>query len=499
MAIFSEIDAQVTALRALLGADADGEELAERMSALDDKEIVDVIGFASGLMRGAERIGIIGAGIAAARSKRETGHSGLAQTRGHRNPVGLVQEITGISRSEAQKHIRLGEAVLDAVTSNDSPPIPHTTGTVADAPPPPAPDRAVSSPWHAPLGASLMRDEISSAQHDAILRGLGEPPDGSPRARELWGLAVEQLILEAPQRTPEELRNAARTIRDRLDPEGALRRFDERFERRSFRMYTDADGIRRANIAFDDDGAAWVQTIIDSALRPRRGGPRFVDTSERVHAEALSSDPRTDDQLAYDLILDVLRAGALADAPTVFGTRQAGVRMVHVVDTDSGAEDPTTRTAAHTEDGLMTLPASIADQRACDAGIMRVSVDRSGNPLDVGREQRLFTPKQRVALAIRDGGCRWRGCDRPASYCEAHHIDHFSDGGRTDIDRGILLCRFHHMNLHHGRWRITRDDKADFVLHHPLGETFVLTPRAALCSTWSGIDPPPRRFRVPAA
>ncbi|WP_309103199.1 DUF222 domain-containing protein [Microbacterium sp.] len=497
MAIFSEIDAQVAALRALLGADADGEELADRMSALDDKEIVDVIGFASGLMRGAERIGIVGAGIAAARSTREVGHAGLAQTRGHRNPAGLVQELTGVSRNEAQKQIRLGEAVLDAVKSDKSPASPQVADVESDAPAPPAADRADSSPWHAPLGASLMRDEISSAQHDAILRGLGEPPDDSREAREVWGLAVGQLILEAPQRTPEELRNAARTIRDQLDPDGAMRRFDERFERRSLRMYTDADGRRHANIAFDDEGAAWVQTIVDSALRPRRGGPRFVDDTERARAEELSTDPRTNDQLAYDLILDVLRAGALADAKSVFGTRQAGVRLVQVVDTAARADEPTA--PARTEDGLITVPGPMADQHACDAGTVRVSVDRAGNPLDVGREQRLFTPKQRIALAIRDGGCRWRGCDRPASYCEAHHVDHFSDGGRTDVDRGILLCRFHHMNLHHGRWRISREDKGDFVLHHPSGDTVVLKPRLALAATWAGIDPPPRRFRPRAA
>ena len=498
MEIFSEIDTQIAALRDLLGADADGVELAERMSALDDDDVISVIGWASALMRGAERIAIVGAGIAAARSTREAGHSGLAQTRGHRSPAGLVQELTGASRSEAQKHIRLGETLLGTAPRGESADERQEAGVRPDAlsaPSSPAP----SPPWHAPLGAALMRDEISSAQHEAILRGLGEPPDDSPDTRAVWTLAVEQLIVEAPARTPEELRNAARTIRDRLDPEGALRRFDERFERRSFRMYTDADGRRHANIAFDDEGAAWVQTIVDSALRPRRGGPRFVDAAERSRAEELSADPRTNDQLAYDLILDVLRAGALADAKAVFGTRQAGVRLVQVIDTDAAVDEPTAAARAYTEDGHTTLPGSIAEQHACDSGIVRVSVDLGGNPLDVGREQRLFTPKQRLALAIRDGGCRWRGCDRPASYCEAHHIDHFGEGGRTDVDRGILLCRFHHMNLHHGRWRISRESKGDFVLHHPSGDAVVLKPRIALTSAWAGIDPPPRRFRPTAA
>src|SRR5690606_11411752 len=102
-----------------------------------------------------------------------------------------------------------------------------------------------------------------------------------------------------------------------------------------------------------------------------------------------------------------------------------------------------------------------------------------------------------IALAIRDGGCRWRGCDRPASYGEAHHIDEWhADRGRTDIDRGILLCRHHHMQLHHGGWRITGEGKGEFLLHPPGGEPAIpLRARAALVAAWAGIDPPPRRFR----
>lgn len=119
-------------------------------------------------------------------------------------------------------------------------------------------------------------------------------------------------------------------MRDQLDPDGAERRFAERYERRGFRIWTDADGVERGRIDFEDDGAAWIRTIRDAALRPRRGGPRFVDSAESRRGQQLIDDPRTNDQLSYDLLLDLLRAGALADAATVFGTRQAGVRVVQV-------------------------------------------------------------------------------------------------------------------------------------------------------------------------
>ncbi|GAB6858184.1 HNH endonuclease signature motif containing protein [Microbacterium xylanilyticum] len=231
-----------------------------------------------------------------------------------------------------------------------------------------------------------------------------------------------------------------------------------------------------------------------AALRPRRGGPRFVDADENARAADLVADPRTNDQLSYDLLLDLLRAGAFAEPEAVFGTRQAGVRLVQTVD-GQGVLAP----VARTEDGLTALPAAVAERRICEAGSVPVTVDSCGNPLDVGRESRLFTPRQRIGLAIRDGGCRWNGCDRPASYCEAHHIDEWArDDGRTDIDRGILLCRFHHMQLHHGGWRITRHRTDEFVLHDRGGGQTVLHPRLPLRYAWGDVDPPPKRFR-PAA
>ncbi|KRA23924.1 hypothetical protein ASD65_05430 [Microbacterium sp. Root61] len=497
MAIFSEILEHLEVLRDALGADTASGVLPSQVAALDDDAVVVVITAASGIIRAAEKVRITASGIAAVRSTRESGHGGLAQTRGHHSPVALIQELTGATRADAIKHVRLGESLLTgagiAGRGDVEVRLDHETHSDTDP---------IREAWHGALGRALLDGTISSAQHEAILRGLGEPPDTDEHSAyfaEAWSLAAEQLGREAADRTVEELARAARTVRDQLDPEGAQRRYDERSERRSFRLWTDADGVRRASLTFDDLGGAWVQTIVASALRPRRGGPRFVDPTEKAQAEKLVEDARTNEQLAYDLILDVLRAGALADATAVFGTRQAGVRvLVTAQDLQAGLEEsPAT---SLTEDDQLALPAWLIAQRVCDTGTVRCTVDREGNPLDLGREERLFSSKQRIALAVRDGGCRWRGCDRPASYCEAHHIDHYAEGGSTDIDRGILLCRYHHMQLHHGGWRITRDGHADFVLHPPpgRGDPIVLGARLALRYAWRDVDPPPKRLR-PAA
>jgi hypothetical protein len=104
---------------------------------------------------------------------------------------------------------------------------------------------------------------------------------------------------------------------------------------------------------------------------------------------------------------------------------------------------------------------------ACEQGTQTALIDSLGNVLDLGREQRLYSRHQRVALAIRDGGCIWTGCERPPSWCEAHHIDHYArDKGRTDLDRGVLLCKHHHLKLHNEGWQIRRRD-GRYWLHPP--------------------------------
>ncbi|SJN46579.1 putative HNH endonuclease domain protein [Microbacterium esteraromaticum] len=489
MATFTDVAALIPTLRARVGSCASLAQAQTAVSAMTDAEAVAILREADEVAQHAEQLRLIALGVVSARSGRDAGHSGAAQKHGHRNAVSLVQQITGTTKSDAARQVRVAEAMLDGETDATEP-----NAAEADA-------TARPTDWRGPLRGARRDGRISTAQFDVIQRGLGEVPlaseqlDESQRrdldetARAAWSQAAQQLIEEAPERTVEELASAARAIRDLLDPDGAEQRFLVRYEKRSYREWIDQYGVRRASIAYEDHGASLLDTIFNAGLRPRRGGPRFVDSEERAQAAALADDPRTNEQLQYDFLIDLVRAGALADAKDVFGTRQAGVRVVQVIDSHGG-------TVGYTEDGLSVLPDAAIDQQICETGTIAVGIDARGNPLDVGREQRLYTPKQRIALAIRDGGCRWTGCDRPASYCESHHADEWQrDGGRTDIDRGILLCRYHHMQLHHGGWRIARDGKGDFLLHDPGGEARALRPRGFLAYAWGDIDPSPQRFR----
>ncbi|SDE25416.1 HNH endonuclease signature motif containing protein [Rhodococcus tukisamuensis] len=100
------------------------------------------------------------------------------------------------------------------------------------------------------------------------------------------------------------------------------------------------------------------------------------------------------------------------------------------------------------------ISAAIAARISCDAQVTPVFVDRGGNPLDVGVTTRIISPRLRKALVARDCGCAFPGCGRPAAWTDAHHIVHWSDGGRTALANLVLLCKKHHTIIHKNHWAV---------------------------------------------
>jgi hypothetical protein len=101
-------------------------------------------------------------------------------------------------------------------------------------------------------------------------------------------------------------------------------------------------------------------------------------------------------------------------------------------------------------DGVAVTPETIR-RITCDAGIIPIMLGSDSELLDVGRKTRTIPSAIRRALDRRDGGCTWRGCGAPVSWCDAHHIIHWADGGKTSIDNLKLLCRRHHTATHNGK------------------------------------------------
>ena len=85
---------------------------------------------------------------------------------------------------------------------------------------------------------------------------------------------------------------------------------------------------------------------------------------------------------------------------------------------------------------------------ACDCTISRILFGPNSEPLDIGRATRIIPPAMRRALIARDRHCQHPGCDRDHRWCDAHHIQHWADGGPTALTNLKLLCRHHHTLAH---------------------------------------------------
>ena len=357
------------------------------------------------------------AGEVERRSSREHGHLGLAQSSGDRTSDAFVSRVTGSSGAAARQLV--------------------TVGRLLDATP----------PWFADVATGVAVGSVSVGAAAAITTGLGAPSASvSPDAL----LDAAQALLEsAGGLPPEKVARRARELRDELDAAGVASREEALRARRFLRLTPQPDGMTRLVGMLDPESAALVTDAIDCVTAPRRNGPRFLDPAERARADALERDPRSTEQIALDALVDMIRIAGAADPGRVFGIRRPAVR-IHV-----DARDLATGDGPATLEGQTAAVSINTAERLMCGGYLPV-VFQPGGALDVGLTQRLFTERQRVALAAIWGGCAVQNCDRPPSWTEAHHATHRERGGRTDIDNGVLLCRHHHLLLHNGGWTITR-------------------------------------------
>jgi hypothetical protein len=118
-----------------------------------------------------------------------------------------------------------------------------------------------------------------------------------------------------------------------------------------------------------------------------------------------------------------------------------------------------------------SIASETARRLACDASVVRIVEDAKGEPLDVGRKTRVIPPAIRRALNARDKGCRFPGCTN-TRYVDAHHVEHWADGGETKLSNLLLLCRFHHRLHHEGGFRIQVLDDGGFRFLKPDGSAF---------------------------
>jgi hypothetical protein len=98
--------------------------------------------------------------------------------------------------------------------------------------------------------------------------------------------------------------------------------------------------------------------------------------------------------------------------------------------------------------------------------------------LDYGRATRAVPPPLWNVLLLRDQHCRWKGCDRPGAWCEAHHVIWWENGGTTDLANLVLLCSRHHHIAHRAGWATQLAPDGTLHVTDPWGVTRTTRPPA---------------------
>lgn len=404
--------------------------LAEADSAhLTDAELLGAIERAGDLRRLADAAGATLTAELDARSGVGN-EASLARRMGARSSAALVVERARVDASTAAAWLAVGEAVSPRVS---------ILGEVL-----PNKHEAVASALReGAVDAVTARSIISTVEHCS--------------ADALEATEVGAAIVDVARAIPP--RDAARLCREVLArwlPENADERERVLRARRSLRIVQTAEGMTRITIDADPESAGYLVTALDARTSLQRR-PRFVD----VDAPGEPDDSRPLDQRRLDALVDIAREALAHDDGQVAG---AAVTMLVTVPLETLQSRVGTASIAGIDE---PIGPRTARRLAAAADIIPVVLAGESEPLDLGVTQRLFSPAQRRAMAIRDGGCAWPGCDAPPGRTQAAHIRPWWAGGATDLDNGVLLCWSHHYLFDHDGWTLEWRDGVPWFVPPP--------------------------------
>ncbi|MGH7723640.1 MAG: DUF222 domain-containing protein [Candidatus Dormibacteria bacterium] len=292
--------------------------------------------------------------------------------------------------------------------------------------------------------AALAEGRVGFA-HLALMASTAAAIDSSPSATQRFN--ETRLLARAESLSVVRFRTVCAHLRHEADRDAFLAAQLEQRDWRSLELKPCAEGGLSLTGFLDCEGGA----LLRSALEPLalRSGP---------------DDDRPRAQRCADALIELcsrsLDIGVIPD--------RASMRShVQVTTTLETLLDLVGCPAGELEDSGVIAGATVR-RLACDATITRVLLDSRSAVIDVGRSERVVPGATRRALNIRDRGCRWPGCDRSASWTAAHHVVHWAQGGRTDLDNLVLLCHRHHWCVHEGGRQLVRTGEGGLLTLPPL-------------------------------
>jgi hypothetical protein len=329
-------------------------------------------------------------------------------------------------------------------------------------------------------GQALINGELSVA-HARVLA------DGTHQLPTHLTAEAEPVLLEAARRLdPPKLRQAVGWLVQVADPDTADMAAERRHARRGLWLSPTWEGMVAVDGLLEPEAGSTLVAALEPLARPanaedtRSGGHRTADALGELARRALEGGrlpkaggvrPQLLVTVHFDALLghpgglggDIGWAGPLAPEACRRLACDGAITRVVV------SRQPSHGLGGHdAADPDLGEPAGLQERlRAAMAWLPPVLGGAPRQPLDVGRSTRVVQPAQRAALAVRDGGCVFPGCDRPLAWCEAHHLIHWLDGGPTDLANLALVCRAHHRAVHEGGWQLTRGPDGRFTATPP--------------------------------
>jgi len=217
----------------------------------------------------------------------------------------------------------------------------------------------------------------------------------------------------------------------------------------------------RLTITVDPDGTNLSGTLVgDAAVTVEHVLAQVTDELYRRHAADRDvcgdATPMPSGRVLRALALAEICRRAAGAAPTSAGRVEA--TLVINLDTPQATFDA---------NGMVRTGVEV---HTCNMALYTLVLNSLGVPLDMGREIRCANRAQRRALAARDGGCVFPGCDVRPQHCDAHHVAPWWNGvGTTDVGHLVFLCRHHHGVIHRTGWGLTLGDDGWAWLTTPHG------------------------------
>jgi hypothetical protein len=342
--------------------------------------------------------------------------SGAYFTRGHRSPAAWLCETTRESDGHCTQTISLAKRIVEM-------PLVHTTFAAGDL---------------AETGLRLLTETWTPTVADQFTRD-------------------ETMLLGWATTLPaKDLSMLLDTWRMHVDPNREASTAQERFDQRSVHLSKLLNGVGRLDGTLDPDGY------------------RLLNEAIRALSQPAEDETRTAAQRRHDALVQMAKI-ALESFTPVPGKKRRKPTVIGTA-TVTDMTDKTGGGAVDTGGERDIVPIATIRRMACDCEMHRYLANAAGHIINSGRKRRLVSDVQFDLLLIRDHGCRWRGCNVPAAGCDAHHADHWLDGGETEPDNLVLLCWYHHHLLHEQHWSIQPLGAGHFTLNTPDGDERPMRP-----------------------